>query len=146
MSPDDPTDAQQVVVEYARMLERHAVEACYPASTESLPYAKPVIKTAIRTSFVTLSATGQLTEELRDFLEAAYTSLADYLDKDLVRLLTEYRDRAAELEADTRLPREKTATPAWRSIAESSTIAGEIARSIARDTEALREEFRAFTG
>jgi hypothetical protein len=143
MQTDDPAQAQQVVVEYARVLERHIEEQRHPAPIDSLPYAKPVIKAAIRTAAQGLAATDQLTDDLREFLELAYVSLADYLDSDLVRLLSEYREAAAELAVEGRLASEKVATPAWRRITESGAIAGEIARAIADDTEALREEFRA---
>jgi hypothetical protein len=144
MRSETPADAQQVVVDYVRTLQQHIEEERHPAPIESLPYAKPIIKEAIRTSVLSLSGSGQLTDELREFLETAYTSLADYLEKDLARLLIEYRDAAMEVAADTRLAREKTAMPAWRRIADSSVIAGEIARAIASDTEALRQEFRSF--
>jgi hypothetical protein len=143
MHIDDPAQAQQVVVEYARVLERHIEEQRHPAPIDSLPYAKPVIKAAIRTAAVGLVASHQLTDELREFLETAYVSLADYLEADLVRLLTEYREAAAELAVEGRLASETTTTPAWQRIAGSGAIAGEIARFIADDTEALREEFRA---
>ena len=68
MDPLDPVDAQQVVIAYARMLERDVSEGRHPARVDSLPYAKPVIKSAIRTSAIALSSSGQLTAELRDTL------------------------------------------------------------------------------
>jgi hypothetical protein len=34
--------------------------------------------------------------------------------------------------------------PAWQRIAESSAIAGQIARSISEDADQLRQEFRGF--
>jgi hypothetical protein len=142
--PRDPAEAREVVVEYARVLERHLAEEQLPAPLEALPYAKGVIREAIRTSVLSLSGSGQLTDQLREFLETAYISLADYVDKDLVRLLKEYREAGAELAADTRSAREKTAMPAWQRIAESSAIAGKIARSISEDADQLRQEFRGF--
>jgi hypothetical protein len=144
MDPLDPLDAQQIVVEYARVLERDLNESRHPARLDSLPYVKPVIKTAIRTSLLSVAAAGQLTDDLRDFLQTAYISLADYIDGELVQLMTQYRSSAAELGADQRSTQEKTATPAWRTVADSSTLAGEVARTITNDAAALREEFESF--
>lgn len=142
MDPLDPAVAQTIVAEYAALLETHTQQDVYPASIETLPYPKEVIKTAIRTSVLSLTATDQLTGELRDFLEVSYMSLADYVDDELVRLLVEYRAAGVELSADGRLAREKVRTPAWNTLATSSRLAGEIARNIAQETEALRREFR----
>ena len=96
MDPSDPLDAQQVVAEYARLLERDIEENRHPARIDTLPYAKPVIRTAIRTSLETLARSGQLTADMREFLQVAYTSLADYIEGELVDLMTEYRASAAE--------------------------------------------------
>ena len=76
MDPLDPLDAQQIVIEYARTLERDIEEQRLPARIESLPYAKPVIKTAISTSVQQLARSRQLTEDLRQYFETAYTLLA----------------------------------------------------------------------
>src|SRR5262249_37409712 len=91
MDPLDPVVAHQIVIEYARNLERDVTEERLPARADSLPYAKPIIKTAISTSVRHLATTGQLTTELRDYLETAYTCLAEYLDGELVDLITTYR-------------------------------------------------------
>src|SRR6476659_3757978 len=144
MNSDDPLDAQQVVAEYARVLERDIAENRHPGRADSLPYAKRVIKDAIRTSVETLVRSGTLTAELREFLEVAYTSLADYIDRDLVDLMTEYRRSAADLAAVARSPPEKITTTAWRTVAGSSALAGEVARSIATEAEALKSEFDSF--
>jgi hypothetical protein len=48
--------------------------------SDSLPFSKSTIRIAIRTSVMQLISAGQLTEELRDYLETAYTCLAEYLD------------------------------------------------------------------
>jgi hypothetical protein len=142
MDPEDPVVAQVIVAEYARLLEQHSQADQYPSPVSSLPYAKQVIKTAIRTCGRSMLATGQLTEELRDFLEVAYVSLADYVDEELVQLMTEYREAGATLSADGRLAKEKVETPAWKTLARTSGLAGEIARAIAEDTQVLRAEFR----
>jgi hypothetical protein len=142
MDPEDPVVAQVIVAEYARLLEQHSQADQYPSPVSSLPYSKQIIKTAIRTCVRSMIATSQLTEELRDFLEVAYISLADYIDEELVRLMTEYRAAGATLAAEGRLAKEKVETPAWKTLARTSGLAGEIARAIAQDTEELRAEFR----
>jgi NTP pyrophosphatase (non-canonical NTP hydrolase) len=144
MDPIDPLDAQQVVFEYARLLERDIAENRHPARIESLPFAKPIIKTAIRTSVTQLARSGQLTEELRDYLETAYISLAEYLDAELVNLMTEYRRSAEQLTAEPASAHDKTSTPAWRTLVESGRLAGEVARATTSETETLRSEFQEF--
>ena len=144
MNPDDPLDAQQMVAEYARLLERDIQEERHPARIDSLPYAKPLIKSAIRTSVIRLAATGQLTDELREFLETAYISLAEYLEDELVDLMTQFRQSAEELAAHAQSAREKTATAAWQTLARSGSLAGEVARATTTEAEALRREFHQF--
>ena len=144
MSPDDPFIAQQIVAEYARHLERDSQANVWPVDADRLPYPKQAIKSAIQTSAQTLESTGQLTDELREFLETAYVALADYVAADLARLMNEYRQAGTDLTADHRLVNEKTAGPAWRTVTESSRLVGEVARSIASEADALRAEFRAF--
>jgi len=144
MDPLDPLDAQQMVIEYARMLERDVTENRHPARVDGLPYAKPVIKSAIRTSARALAATGQLTDELREYLETAYTLLAEYVDAELVDLMTLYRESADALAEQSPVARAKTQTAAWRTLAESSSLAGEVARAVTAETETLRDEFRSF--
>jgi hypothetical protein len=141
MDPSDPLDAQQVVVEYARLLERDLADNRYPARVDSLPYAKPIIKSAIQTSVQSLTRSGQLTDDLREFLETAYVSLAEYIDAELAHLLVQYRAAASELAAGATV-HDRTATIAWRTVAGSSALAGDVARAITDDAEALREEFR----
>jgi hypothetical protein len=142
VNPEDPLSAQQIVSEYARVLDRDLQQGNFPAPIDSLPFAKPSIETAIRTSVSTLASTGQLTDDLREFLETAYVSLADYVAPDIVRLMSEYTRAAEELTAGQRLPREKTTGPAWQRLTESSRLAGEIARAITSDAERLRMEFQ----
>lgn len=144
MDPSDPLDAQQVVVEYARLLERDFDQQRHPARIDTLPYAKPVIKSAIRTSVKSLAATGQLTDELREYLETAYISLAEYLEGELVELMTLYRNSAEQLAAEAQLARDKTRTPAWQTLAESGSLAGEVARAATTEAETLRSEFQSF--
>ena len=143
MNPDDPQSAQTIVAEYVALLEQHAGAGTHPAPARTLPYPKPTIKAAIVTCLTALRETEQLTDELNEFLESAYVALADYLDDELVRALTEYREAAAALEAEERIARDKVQTAAWRRVADSSRLAGEIARSIAEDGALLRREFRA---
>jgi hypothetical protein len=141
MNPDDPASAQQIVAEYARVLERDLERGSLPAPIESLPFAKPAIKAAIETSVTALAASGRLSGELRDFLQMAYLSLADYVAPDVVRLMREFTDASEELAVQPQGMREKISTPAWRTVSESSRLAGEIARSIASEAEGLRTEF-----
>lgn len=143
MDPADPLDAQQMVIEYARLLERDLAENRYPARVDSLPYAKPIIKSAIRTSAQSLAHSGQLTDDLRDFLETAYVSLAEYVDAELAQLLVQYRAAAAELTLDAGV-RDRTATLAWRTVAGSSSLASDVARAITAEAEALRHDFQSF--
>jgi len=144
MSIEDPFIAQQIVAEYARRLEQDSEVNLWPVDVDHLPYPKQTIKSAIRTSAQTLEFSGQLTEDLREFLETAYVALADYVAADLARLMTEYRRAGTELATDQRLVNEKTGGPAWQTVTESSRLVGEVARSIASEADALRAEFRAF--
>lgn len=141
MNPEDPESAHRIVAEYARVLE-HGDGQPYPASIRTLPFPKQTIKAAILTCTATLRETQQLTAEMGEFLEQAYVALADYVDEDLVRVMTEYRESLTTI-ADVQAARDKLQTPAWQRIAETGRLAGEIARSIADDTAALRVEFRA---
>jgi hypothetical protein len=141
MNPHDPESAQRIVAEYAHVLERDD-SSMPPASIRTLPYAKQTIKSAILTCTARLHETQQLTSEMREFLEQAYAALADYVDDDLVRIMAEYREALTTI-ADVHAARDKVQTPAWQRISETSRLAGEIARSIADDTAALRLEFRA---
>jgi hypothetical protein len=145
MDPRLPEVAHRIVADYAGLLETQTQREIYPALLTDLPYPKETIKTAIQTSVAALAATDQLTTELRDFLEVAYVSLADYIDDELARLLREYRQAGEALEHDGRQSREKIGSPAWNLIADSSQLAGTIARAIAIETEQLRREFHEFT-
>jgi hypothetical protein len=144
MDPLDPLDAQQVVIEYARVLERDVTEDRHPARVDTLPYAKPIIKSAIATSVRHLAQSGQLTDELRDYLETAYTLLAEYLEGELVQLMGHYRQSAEELASEARSAQDKTRTPAWRTLVETGSLAGEVARATTTEAEALRIEFQSF--
>jgi hypothetical protein len=143
MNPADPESAQQIVAEYAAVLEQHAGAQAHPASIRTLPYPKQTLKAAILTCTAALRGQGRLTDELREFLEEAYVFLADYVDDELVRVTSEFRESTALLAADSRVAREKVRTPAWQRVAETSELAGEIAKTIADDASALRREFRA---
>jgi hypothetical protein len=141
MNPDDPESAQRIVAEYARVLELGVAES-FPASISVLPYPKQTIKAAILTCVAALRASDQLTPDIHDFLEQAYVALADYVEEDVVRVMAEYRDALATV-ADVKAAREKLQTPAWQRVADTSRLAGEIAKHIAEDSTALRLEFRA---
>lgn len=144
MNLHDPRVAQQIVSEYATVLEGRTPESGKPVTLSTLPYTKDTIKSAIRTSVTALMASGQMTDELRDFLEVAYVSLADYLDDELARLMTEYRDAAARLAAESGPARDRQSSQAWQTLQRTSRLAGEIAKAMAQETEALRHEFRQF--
>ncbi len=144
MDPLDPLDAQEVVIAYARVLERDLAENRHPARVDTLPFAPSVIKTAIRTSVTQLEQSGQLTDDLRDYFETAYTCLAEYLDSELVTLVTTYRQSAEELAAEPIATRERTESRPWRTLIESSALAGEIARATTAEAEKLRSEFQGF--
>jgi hypothetical protein len=146
MDLDDPAAAQRVVADYAALLEQHAQRDVYPASIDSLPYPKETIKAAIRISVEALTSSGQMTGELRDFLEIAYVSTADYIDGELVRLLAEFTNAGQTLTTGPRLASERMASRSWEVLAESGRLAGEIARTIADEAGSLREEFRRFAG
>jgi hypothetical protein len=141
MDPLDPLDAREIVVAYARVLERDLSENRHPARVDTLPYAKPVVKTAIRTSLKQLASTGQLTDEFREYFETAYVSLAEYIDAELVDLMTEYRTSAEQLTREAVAAGEKTHSPAWRTLAQSSKLAGDVARATTADADSLRAEF-----
>jgi hypothetical protein len=140
----DPFIAQQIVVEYARLLERDLSESRHPARADTLPHAKPLIQSAIWTSVRCLVESGQLTDDMREYLETAYVSLAEYLDGELVDLMTEYRRSADELAAVAPMARDKVQTSAWRTLADSGSLAGEVARATTADAARLRDEFRGF--
>ena len=143
MNPDDPESAHRIVAEYVRVLEQGEAQA-FPASIRTLPYPKQTIKGAILTCTAVLRATGQLTTEMRGFLEDAYAALADYVEEDLVRVMTEYRESLAAA-ADVPSARDRQQSHAWQRITETSRLAGDIAKSIADDTTALRVEFQTRT-
>jgi hypothetical protein len=144
MDPLDPLDAQQIVIEYARILERDIAENRHPARVDGLPFAKPTIKTAIQTSVAHLACSDQLTAELLAYFETAYTCLADYLDGELVELVTEYRRSADQLASEPVSTRDKTKTAAWRTLIEGGSLAGEVARATASEAHKLRSEFQGF--
>lgn len=141
MNPDDPESAHRIVTEYARVLEQTDALAL-PAPVRLLPYPKQTIKAAIVTCAGALRASDQLTDDLLNFLEQAYVALADYVDDDVHRVMTEYRESLAAV-SDVRVTSEKVQTPAWKRVSEMSRLTGDIARTIADESAALRVEFRA---
>ena len=144
MDPSNFREAQRVVADYRKGVEAHAAQEVYPGSLRDLPHSKEIIRSAFKTATATLLTTGQLTAELRDYLEVGYVSLADYVDDELVTLLREYRRAGEELAEDRRLAKEKLGTGAWQRISEQSRLAGEVARNISDEAERLRQEFRSW--
>jgi len=144
MNPDDLARAQQIVVEYARTLARDLEERRLPARVDGLPYAKAAIKDAIETSAAFLCSTDALSDEMREYLETTYVSLAEYLDPELVALVEEYRRAAEELSSGSTTA-ERTATSAWRTLSASAGLAGEIARATTAEADELRARFRQLT-
>ena len=144
MEPLTPQEAQRIVAAYLKVIEAHTEANVYPCTLDDLPESKETIRAAFRTSVTALGATGQLTSELRDYLEIAYVSLADYVNGECMTLLREYGRAGEELAVDSRLAREKVTTDAWRRLLEQSRLAGELARAISDDADRLREEFRSW--
>jgi hypothetical protein len=141
MNPDDPHVAQQIVAAYVAVLERHDEARTLPAPVSALPYSRDTIRHAIGASMRALSASGQLTDELREFLEGAYVSLADFIDEELVRLMREYNRAADDVSHAPPAAGERVKTPSWQTLQRTSTLAGEIARAVAADAAQLRVEF-----
>jgi hypothetical protein len=139
-----PQEAQRIVASYLKVVEAHAEANVYPCSIDELPQSKEAIRAAFRTCIALLDSTGQLTSELRDYLEIAYVSLADYVSGECLSLLREYGRAGEELAEDRRLAKEKVGTDAWRRLSEQSRLAGELAREISNDADRLRAEFRAW--
>ena len=144
MDPSNFREAQRVVADYLKVVEAHAAQEVYPGSLRDLPHSKEIIRSAFKTAIEALATTGQLTPELRDYLEVGYVSLADYVDEEVATLLREYRRAGEELAEDRRLAKEKVGTEAWQRISEQSRLAGEVARNISAETDRLREEFRSW--
>jgi hypothetical protein len=144
VEPLTPQEAQRIVAAYLKVVEAHTEANVYPCTLDDLPESKETIRAAFRTSLAALAASGQLTFELRDYLEIAYVSLADYVSGECMTLLREYGHAGEELAGDRRLAREKAATDAWRRLLEQSRLAGELARAISDDADRLREEFRSW--
>jgi hypothetical protein len=140
MTDDDLAFAQQVVVEYARVLARDLSENRLPERVDVLPFSKTVIRDAIETSVTFMSSTSGLTDEMREFFETAYVSLAEYLEAELVSLVQDYRRAAEELSAGATVA-DRTSTPAWRTLAEGAGLAAEIARATTAEAEELRARF-----
>lgn len=144
VDPNTPREAQSIVAAYLKVFEEHAAANLYPSSLRDLPHPKETIRTAFRISTMALIASRQMTPELREYLEIAYVSLADYVDEEGVTLLREYARAGEELAADTRLAREKATTDAWRRVTEQSRLAGQLARTISAEADRLRTEFRSW--
>lgn len=144
MYPSTPRDAQSIVAAYLKVVEAHAAADVYPGSLRDLPHPKEIIRAAFKVSIAALVADRRLTSELREYLEIAYVSLADYVDEEGAALLREYARAGEELAADPRLAREKASSDAWRRVSEQSRLAGQLARTISAEADRLRTEFRSW--
>jgi hypothetical protein len=140
----DPHTAQQLVARYVAIVEEHAGANAFPASVTTLPASKTAIKDAVHTVLDALAMSGQLTGELRSFLEEAFVALSNYVDDELSKLALEHRRASEALETDPRQPRERVESPNWQVVARTSRLAGEIARTSAVEAQALRQEFHSF--
>jgi hypothetical protein len=139
-----PQDAQRIVAAYLTVVDAHAGANVYPCSTSELPQSKEIIRAAFKTCVTRLRSTGELTTDMRDYLEIAYVSLADYVSDECVALLREYGRAGEELAADGRLAREKVTTDAWQRLSGQSRLAGQLAREIADEADRLRAEFESW--
>jgi hypothetical protein len=144
LDPDNPADAQAIVAQYLQLVETHASADVYPSALRDLPHPKETIRAAFRMAVTTIVSAGQLTPELREYLEIAYVSLADYVDDESATLLREYTHAGEELAADKRLARERVTTDAWRRVTEQSRLAGRIALAISVEGDTLRAEFQSW--
>src|SRR5690349_17490213 len=131
MNPDDPHVAQQIVAAYVSVLERHDEAHTLPAPVSVLPYSRDTIRQAIGASMRALSSSGQLTDELRQFLEGAYVSLADFIDEELVRLMRDYNRAADDLSQSPVATGERVKSASWQTLQQTSALAGEIAKAVA---------------
>jgi len=139
----DPAAAQQLVARYVALVEEHAAASAFPASIETLPASKTMIKEAVTTVLQALVMTGQLTRELTAFLEDAFVGLSNYVDDELATLAAEHRRASEALEAEPRQPGERVQSASWAAVARTSRLAGEIARASAVEADSLRREFQA---
>ena len=139
-----PQEAQRIVAAYLKVVDAHAAAGTYPSSAADLPQGHETIRAAFKTCVTTLIGTGQLTPDLRDYLEVAYVSLADFVPPECVTLLREYGRAGEELATGTKVATERIATDAWRRLSEQSRLAGELARAISDDADRLRSEFRSW--
>src|SRR5262245_21071216 len=130
----DPARAQQLVARYAALVEEHTAANAFPAPATTLPAPKPVIKEAVRTVLEGLMVSGQLTEELKGFLEEAFVALANYVDVELAALAAEHRQASGALESDPSEPRERIESTKWKEYARLSRLSGGIEHG--SDTEA----------
>jgi hypothetical protein len=144
VNADSPGDAQAIVAAYLSVVEAQAAAETYPGSLRDLPHSKETIRAAFKTVVAAMLPTGQLSPELREYLEVAYVSLADYLDDETGALLREYARAGEELASGSRIAHEKVASDAWRRVSEQSALAGQLARAISDEGEKLRAEFRAW--
>jgi len=145
VDPLTPQEAQRIVGAYLTRVDADAAADLYPCSVDDLPQPKETIRSAFRVCVASIASVGQLTPELREYLEVAYISLADYVDGECQTLLREYARAGDELAADRRLVREKAGTEAWRRVTEQSGLAGQLARGISEEADRLRAEFRSWS-
>jgi len=68
----------------------------------------------------------------------------DPFSPELVELMTQYRESGDQLAEQSMSAKDRTQTTAWRTLAESGALAGQVARAVTSDAETLRQEFRRF--
>jgi hypothetical protein len=142
MNAEDPSVAQQIVAAYAGVLERCVEAGELPAATSALPYGRDLIKIAIRTSVAVLQSDGKLTPDLREFLQEAYVGLADFVDDELARLMSDFNRAAKDARPGQITTSERMQSDSWKTLERTSPLAAKIAQSIASDAERLRAEFQ----
>ena len=131
-------EAQRIVAAYLTVVDADAASDEYPCSIEDLPQPKETIRAAFRVAVLAVASLGQLTAELRDYLEVAYVSLADYVDDECRTLLREYQRAGAELAADRRLAR---SDPVGRFVEQADRVVamrGRLGHMGGRDAQPLR--------
>ena len=144
MRLEDPERAQTVVADYVAVLERHISQKEHPAPLASLPHPKETIRRSIQACTVSLVSTGQMTADLRDFLQVAYVSLADYQPDDLIQLLADFDAASRDLGAQDGPTRERARSAAWSRLSTTGSLVAKVAQSIADESAALRSEFDEF--
>lgn len=72
--PTDPCDAQVILLEYLHVFESRLQ---HPERVPPLPYPTQTIESALRTAMRALTATGQMSDDIRSYLEMAHRALTE---------------------------------------------------------------------